>query len=103
MREAIPPLPQHSFMAWCSFKEHLYFTLPQLELPIIQPIAQRYTSALSRICEKLQIGVAVGTFINILVLLVTHENTKVKSFLCITKHHAMRKYWGSGGIASSRP
>jgi hypothetical protein len=24
---------------------------------------------------------------------------KVKSSLCLTKHHAMKTYWGSGGIA----
>jgi hypothetical protein len=24
---------------------------------------------------------------------------KVKLFLCLTKHHAMKTYWGSGGIA----
>jgi hypothetical protein len=24
---------------------------------------------------------------------------KVKLFLCLTKHHAMKAYWGSGGIA----
>jgi aspartate oxidase len=24
---------------------------------------------------------------------------KVKLSLCLTKHHAMRTYWGSGGIA----
>jgi hypothetical protein len=24
---------------------------------------------------------------------------KVKLSLCLTKHHAMKKYWGSGGIA----
>jgi hypothetical protein len=23
---------------------------------------------------------------------------KVKLFLCLTKHHAMKTYWGSGGI-----
>jgi hypothetical protein len=25
---------------------------------------------------------------------------KVKLSLCLTKHHAMKTYWGSGGIAS---
>jgi hypothetical protein len=25
---------------------------------------------------------------------------KVKLFLCLTKHHAMKTYWGSGGIAA---
>jgi hypothetical protein len=24
---------------------------------------------------------------------------KVKLFLCLTKHHAVKAYWGSGGIA----
>jgi hypothetical protein len=26
-------------------------------------------------------------------------NVKVKLSLCLTKHHAMKTYWGSGGIA----
>jgi hypothetical protein len=26
---------------------------------------------------------------------------KVKLSLCLTKHHAMKTYWGSGGIALS--
>jgi hypothetical protein len=26
---------------------------------------------------------------------------KVKVSLCLTKHHAMNTYWGSGGIAPS--
>jgi len=32
MSGAIPPLPQHVFMAWCSVKAQgqLYFTLPYL-------------------------------------------------------------------------
>jgi hypothetical protein len=24
---------------------------------------------------------------------------KVKLYLCLTKHHTMKAYWGSGGIA----
>jgi hypothetical protein len=27
------------------------------------------------------------------------KGTKVKLSLCLTKHHAMKTYWGSGGIA----
>jgi hypothetical protein len=27
------------------------------------------------------------------------EDVKVKLSLCLTKHHAMKAYWGSGGIA----
>jgi hypothetical protein len=27
------------------------------------------------------------------------NEVKVKSSLCLTKHHAMKAYWGSGGIA----
>jgi len=27
------------------------------------------------------------------------ENVKVKMSLCLTKHHVMKKYWGSGRIA----
>jgi hypothetical protein len=32
----------------------------------------------------------------------THTHThkvKVKMSLCLTKHHAMKTYWGNGGIA----
>jgi hypothetical protein len=28
-----------------------------------------------------------------------HIKVKVKLSLCLTKHHAMKGYWGSGGIA----
>jgi hypothetical protein len=28
-----------------------------------------------------------------------HVNVKVKLSLCLTEHHAMKAYWGSGGIA----
>jgi hypothetical protein len=27
------------------------------------------------------------------------QEGKVKLSLCLTKHHAMKTYWGSGGIA----
>jgi hypothetical protein len=27
-------------------------------------------------------------------------NVKVKLFVCLTKHHAMKMYWGSGGIST---
>jgi hypothetical protein len=29
-----------------------------------------------------------------------NNNDKVNLSLCLTKHHAMKTYWGSGGIAS---
>jgi len=29
----------------------------------------------------------------------TLDNVKVKLFLCLTKYHTMKKYWGSGGVA----
>jgi hypothetical protein len=33
-------------------------------------------------------------------LFYTYEvNVKVKLSLCLTKHHTMKAYWGSGGIA----
>jgi hypothetical protein len=28
------------------------------------------------------------------------QNVEVKSSLCLTEHHAMKTYWGSGGVAS---
>jgi hypothetical protein len=31
--------------------------------------------------------------------LVKNGKGKVKLSLCLTKHHAMKTYWGSGGIA----
>jgi hypothetical protein len=27
------------------------------------------------------------------------KKVKVKLSLCLTKHHAMKAYWGSGGVA----
>jgi hypothetical protein len=32
-----------------------------------------------------------------------HVDVKVKLSLCFTKHHAMKTYWGSGGIAPCIP
>jgi hypothetical protein len=31
---------------------------------------------------------------------IVFKQVKVKLSLCLTKHHAMKTYWGSGGIAS---
>jgi hypothetical protein len=28
-----------------------------------------------------------------------YETKKVKLFLCLIKHHTIKKFWGSGGIA----
>jgi hypothetical protein len=33
----------------------------------------------------------------------TEVQIKVKLSLCLTKHHAMKMYWGSGGIAQRIP
>jgi hypothetical protein len=33
------------------------------------------------------------------IITTTTKTTKVKLSLCLTKHHAMKTYWGSGGIA----
>jgi hypothetical protein len=43
--------------------------LPGIEPPIIQPVAQRYTTEVSRLVK-----------------------VKVKLSLCLTKHHAMKTY-----------
>jgi hypothetical protein len=32
-------------------------------------------------------------------ILFSYSQVKVKLSLCLTKHHAMKTYWGSGGIA----
>jgi hypothetical protein len=32
-------------------------------------------------------------------MLQSKQKVKVKLSLCLTKHHAMKAYWGSGGIA----
>jgi hypothetical protein len=45
--------------------------------PIVQPIVQRYNTELSQFLR-----------------------VKVKLFICLTKHHAMKAYWGSEGIVS---
>jgi hypothetical protein len=33
-------------------------------------------------------------------LVLTQCKVKVKLSLCLTEHHAMKVYWGSGGIAA---
>jgi hypothetical protein len=33
-------------------------------------------------------------------IIVANKGKKVKLSLCLTKNHAMKAYWGSGGIAS---
>jgi hypothetical protein len=54
--------------------------LPGLEPPIIQPLAQRYTTELSRLLECLT---EKG-----------RGKVKVKLSLCSsTKHHVMKAYW----------
>jgi hypothetical protein len=53
--------------------------LPGFKPPIIQPVAQRYT-----------IDIQPGTL---------KGKGKVVPVLFLTEHHAMKAYWGSGGIA----
>jgi hypothetical protein len=39
MREAIPPLPQYAFMAWCLVKEQGQFYLLHLPLSTLRSVA----------------------------------------------------------------
>jgi hypothetical protein len=32
-------------------------------------------------------------------ILILYDKVQVKLSLCLTNHHAMKAYWGSGGIA----
>jgi hypothetical protein len=50
-------------------------SLPGLEPPIIQPVAQRYTTEISQFNSS-------------------SSSKKVKLSLCLTKHHTMKMYWG---------
>jgi hypothetical protein len=58
--------------------------LPGLEPPIIQPVAQRYTTELSKNHENLST-----------ILYIKHVyGVKVKMSGALTEHHAMEVYWG---------
>jgi hypothetical protein len=57
-------------------RKKILHPLPELEPPIIQPVAQRYTTELSRLLPYYGKG-----------------RVKVKLSLCLTKHHAMKTYW----------
>jgi hypothetical protein len=52
-------------------------SLPGPNLPIIQPVAERYTAELF-----------------LLLILMCEGKGRVKLSLCLTKHHAMQAYWG---------
>jgi hypothetical protein len=69
MREVTPPLPQYAFMAWCSVKAQ-----GQLYLYLVSAMQ----------CDNIH---------------AYRKKGKVIPVLFLTKHHAMKTYWGSGGIA----
>jgi hypothetical protein len=58
-------------------------------LPINLPADQRYIKSYTYLLTYL------FTYYT-----VQDKGKKVKLSLCLTKHHAMKTYWGSGGIAS---
>jgi hypothetical protein len=39
------------------------------------------------------------TYTAVIPIIQSKGKVKVKLSLCLTKHHAMKAYWGSGGIA----
>jgi hypothetical protein len=68
---AVPPLPRCDFMAWCLVKHTGKFNFN---------FTIRHWNA-----ENAS--------------LLYMDYRKVNLFLCMTKHHAMKTHWGSGGIA----
>jgi hypothetical protein len=45
--------------------------------------------------------ILVGKSVEKITSRLKHVKVKVKLSLCLTKHHVMKAYWGSGGIAPS--
>jgi hypothetical protein len=76
MSGAIPPLPQYAFMAWYSVKAqgqlYLYLTCETTELYRTGSRGHVFRMTDSHSAKKV----------------------KVKLFLCLTKHHTMKAYWG---------
>jgi hypothetical protein len=54
---------------------------------------------LSVIIEVLYLKMSLILFHQIIKAFLVVKGEKVKLSLCLTKHHAMKTYWGSGGIA----
>jgi hypothetical protein len=54
------------------------------------------------ICRNVLCACFHGKLVNILPYIlevIVNIKVKVKLSMCLTKHHAMKTYWGSGGIA----
>jgi hypothetical protein len=84
MSRAIPPLPQCAFMAWCSLKKHRdNFTL----LPLFCFGEQNYRGWIRVVVSVIQCNI-----FNL------QGRGKGVPVLLLTEHHAMKAYWGSGGI-----